>query len=68
MKQPLWEQLRQELDLYGSDWPPKLALILNAIASQLKTPEDRAFVCTTNDVAKWLEQEARLAIEHQHDQ
>lgn len=63
--EPLWQSIREDLDLYGSDWPPKLALILNHIASKLKTPEEQAFVCTTNDVARWLEDEARRAVEQE---
>jgi len=60
---PLYIRLQSELDLYGSMWPPKLAIILEFLADSIEQRGATGLDRDPGETSDWLRQEARKAIE-----
>lgn len=63
MPRPLFYVIQEELDLYGSMWPPKLSMLLELIADKVEKRGDKGWDLDPSETAEWLRQEARLARE-----
>lgn len=60
---PLYQIIRNELDLYGGVWPQKLANMFDLIADQVEERGDKNLELDPGEVAEWLRGEAELARE-----
>jgi len=60
---PLYVRMQSELDLYGSIWPPKLALIFEFLADIVEQRGATDLDRDPGETADWLRQEARKVIE-----
>lgn len=63
MPRPLFYVIQEELDLYGSMWPPKLSMLLELIADKVEKRGDKGRDLDPGETAEWLREEARLARE-----
>lgn len=61
MDRPLFEIVRDELDLYGSLWPGKLARIFEVIADQVEHRGAIQYDLDPGETADWLRMEADYA-------
>ena len=55
---PLATQIIEELDLYGSYWPPKVANMLNVVADAIEIRADKKLELDPIEVVEWLRDEA----------
>lgn len=60
MPRPLFYVIQEELDLYGSVWPPKLARLLDLIADRVEQRGDKGDDLDPGETAEWLRDEARI--------
>lgn len=60
---PLWKQIRDKQDLYGSLWPNKLAYILEQIADMVEYRGQIDYDRDPGETSDWLRREAKLALE-----
>jgi hypothetical protein len=60
---PLYVRMQSELDLYGSIWPPKLALMFEFLADIIEQRGAKDLDRDPGETADWLRQEARKVIE-----
>ena len=60
MPRPLFYVIQEELDLYGSVWPPKLARLLELIADRVEQRGDKGDDLDPGETAEWLRDEARI--------
>jgi hypothetical protein len=60
MPRPLFYVIQEELDLYGSVWPPKLAMLLDLIADRVEQRGDKGDDLDPGETAEWLRDEARI--------
>lgn len=61
MDRSLFEIVRDELDLYGSLWPGKLARIFEVIADQVEHRGAIQYDLDPGETADWLRMEADYA-------
>lgn len=55
---PLATQIIEELDLYGSYWPPKVANMIDVIADAIEIRADKKLELDPIEVVEWLRDEA----------
>lgn len=55
---PLATQIIEELDLYGSYWPPKVANMIDVIADAIEIRADKQLELDPIEVVEWLRDEA----------
>lgn len=60
---PLYVRMQSELDLYGSIWPPKLALMFGFLADVVEQRGAKDLDRDPGETADWLRQEAKRVLE-----